>query len=132
METFRPDSLRTYIGRTLLALDALLRRDAFIIGHNGEETSLEFITMKLSCFAAVAAIVVLTAGCASTSPPANDQTALARPGDANTYILHEPYIPPPPANPSKPPRLTVGVSDPDTQLILPWFLNDIINFVNYR
>jgi hypothetical protein len=33
---------------------------------------------------------------------------------------------------SAPPRLTVGTSYPDTQLILPWFLNDIIDFVNYR
>jgi hypothetical protein len=132
METFRHESLRARGGQALLALDALLRCGASVIGHNGEQTSLEFITMKLSCFAAVAATAVLTAGCASTAPPANDQTAQTRPGDANTYILHEPYIPPPPANPSKPPRLTVGVSDPDTQLILPWFLNDIINFVNYR
>jgi hypothetical protein len=27
---------------------------------------------------------------------------------------------------------SVGVGYPDTQLILPWFLNDIINFINYR
>jgi hypothetical protein len=33
---------------------------------------------------------------------------------------------------SKPPRLTVGVSYPGTQLILPWFLNDIVNLINYR
>jgi len=30
------------------------------------------------------------------------------------------------------PRLTVGVSDPNTQLNLPWFLNDAINAVNTR
>ncbi|MCC8400819.1 hypothetical protein LJ655_02720 [Paraburkholderia sp. MMS20-SJTN17] len=76
--------------------------------------------MKSLCFAA--ALVVLTAGCASTSSPANPQTAY----DSNTYMLHAP------AAASKPPRLTVGTSYPDTQLILPWFLNDIINFVNYR
>jgi hypothetical protein len=28
------------------------------------------------------------------------------------------------------PVITVGVSDPNTQLILPWFLTDIINAVN--
>ncbi|HKT94944.1 MAG TPA: hypothetical protein VJS30_00220 [Paraburkholderia sp.] len=33
-------------------------------------------------------------------------------------------------SPSKPPALSVGVSDPDTQLILPWFLTDLINAVN--
>ncbi|WP_322028752.1 hypothetical protein [Paraburkholderia sp. J76] len=47
-------------------------------------------------------------------------------------MLHAPDGPYAGAPASKPPRLTVGVSDPDTQLILPWFLNDIINFVNYR
>jgi hypothetical protein len=31
---------------------------------------------------------------------------------------------------SKPPRLSVGVSDPDTKLNLPWFLTDIVNAVN--
>jgi hypothetical protein len=91
---------------------------------------LEFAIMKPVCFAA--AIAVFTAGCASTSPPANDQTA--RPGSANpdSYILHTPNGAPPGNAASRPPRLTVGVSDPDTQLILPWFLNDVINFVNYH
>ena len=37
-----------------------------------------------------------------------------------------------PDSASRPPRLTVGTSYSDTQLILPWFLNDIINFVNYH
>ncbi|WP_186162916.1 hypothetical protein [Burkholderia gladioli] len=31
-----------------------------------------------------------------------------------------------------PPRLTVGVSDPNTRLILPWFLADTIDAVNSR
>lgn len=31
---------------------------------------------------------------------------------------------------SKPPRLSVGVSDPNTKLNLPWFLTDIVNAVN--
>ncbi|PMS34837.1 hypothetical protein B0G57_10650 [Trinickia symbiotica] len=33
---------------------------------------------------------------------------------------------------SKPPRLTVGTSYPDTKLNLPWFLTDIVNAVNTR
>ncbi|PTB19156.1 hypothetical protein C9I57_19185 [Trinickia symbiotica] len=33
---------------------------------------------------------------------------------------------------SKPPRLSVGTSYPDTKLNLPWFLTDIINAVNTR
>jgi hypothetical protein len=31
---------------------------------------------------------------------------------------------------SKPPVLSVGVSDPNTKLILPWFLTEIVNAVN--
>lgn len=77
--------------------------------------------MKRLCCAACFAFLV--AGCASSPPPA---------ADTDTYILHTPNSAKPGAPASKPPRLTVGVSDPDTQLILPWFLNDIINFVNYR
>jgi hypothetical protein len=81
--------------------------------------------MKLFCFATT--LIVLTAGCTSTSPSAADQ-----PADSNSYILHSTAAVPP-ANPSsRPPRLTVGTSFPDTQLILPWFLNDLINFANYR
>ncbi|MFT4064527.1 hypothetical protein [Paraburkholderia sp.] len=82
--------------------------------------------MKSLCFAAVLAI--FTAGCASTSSPANPQTV----DDTNAYMLHAPYGAPPANYASRPPRLTVGTSYSDTQLILPWFLNDIINFVNYR
>jgi hypothetical protein len=76
--------------------------------------------MRSLCFAAV--LVVFTAGCTSTSSPANPQAAY----DANAYMLHAPDAA------ARPPRLTVGTSYSDTQLILPWFLNDIINFVNYR
>lgn len=77
-----------------------------------------------------AALVVLSAGCTSTWPPAASQTAQPAPADTDSYILHS--TAPPAGAASKPPRLTVGTSFPDTQLILPWFLNDIINFVNYR
>jgi len=86
--------------------------------------------MKLLCFAA--ALVMLTAGCSSTSSPANNQTARPAPTDADAYILHTTNGSMPGDSTSRPPRLSVGVSYPDTQLILPWFLNDIINFVNYR
>jgi hypothetical protein len=86
--------------------------------------------MKPFCFAA--ALVVLTAGCASTWSPANNQTARPSPADTDTYILHTVDGATPGDSTAKPPRLSVGVSYPDTQLILPWFLNDIINFINYR
>jgi len=84
--------------------------------------------MKTFCFAA--ALVVLTAGCASTWSPANHQTARPSPANADTYIPHTTDGATPADSTSKPPRLSVGVSYPDTQLILPWFLTDIINAVN--
>jgi hypothetical protein len=87
--------------------------------------------MKPLSFAA--ALVVLTAGCASASSPADNQTARPGPADTDTYILHSTDGATTPADStSKPPRLSVGVSYPDTQLILPWFLNDIVNLINYR
>lgn len=86
--------------------------------------------MKPICFAA--ALVVLTAGCTSTSSSADDLSAPPGSADTDTYILHSTNGMMRTDATSRPPRLTVGVSDPDTQLILPWFLNDIINFVNYR
>jgi hypothetical protein len=75
--------------------------------------------MKFRCLVAV--LAVLATGCTTT--PASD------PG---TYVLHSPERSPYADPASRPPRLTVGTSYPDTQLILPWFLNDIIDFVNYR
>jgi hypothetical protein len=86
--------------------------------------------MKPFCFAA--AFAVLTAGCSSTWPSANNQTAPPGPAGTDSYILHSPDGVTPSDATSKPPRLTVGVSYPDTQLILPWFLNDIVNLINYR
>ncbi len=86
--------------------------------------------MKPFCFAA--ALVVLTAGCTATGSAANNQAAQPSPADTNTYILHTTDGATPGDSTSKPPRLSVGTSYPDTQLILPWFLNDIVNFINYR
>ena len=86
--------------------------------------------MKPFYFAAI--LVVLTAGCSSTWTPASNQTARPNSIDTDSYILHNTGGATRADTTSKPPRLSVGVSYPDTQLILPWFLNDIINFVNYR
>jgi hypothetical protein len=89
--------------------------------------------MKPLCFATV--LVFLAAGCtstSSTSSPTNDQSARTNPADTDSYILHGPNGAVPYDSTSRPPRLSVGTSYSDTQLILPWFLNDIINFVNYR
>ncbi len=86
--------------------------------------------MKSLCFAA--ALVVLTAGCTSTSSPTNNLTVPPGAPGSDSYILHTPNGVADSDAASRPPRLTVGTSYSDTQLILPWFLNDIINFVNYR
>lgn len=86
--------------------------------------------MKPFCIAM--ALVVLIAGCTSAWPPATSQTARPGPADTDTHVLRTTDGATPGHSTSKPPRLTVGVSYPDTQLILPWFLHDIINFVNYH
>lgn len=85
--------------------------------------------MKSLCLAAVA--VAFVAGCASPSSQPGQQTVWPGTPGTNAYLLHAPDSAPPGTG-SRPPRLTVGTSYPDTQLILPWFLNDIIDFVNYR
>ncbi len=102
----------------------------FVTGHVVKVTLLEFTIMKPFSFAVT--LVVLTAGCSSTWPPATSQTVRPGPADTNTYTLNPTGGATPGDSTSKPPRLTVGVSYPDTQLILPWFLNDIIDLVNYR
>jgi hypothetical protein len=78
-------------------------------------------------------VIALVNGCASTRPPpTTNPVASPETGNTHSTTLRAPdaaisaYAAP------KPPRLSVGTSFPDTQLILPWFLNDIINFVNYR
>lgn len=86
--------------------------------------------MKPFCVAA--AVVLLAAGCSSTPPQAISQTAPPGPAYTDTYIQHATDGATPGDPASRPPRLSVGTSYPDTQLILPWFLNDIIDFVNYR
>lgn len=86
--------------------------------------------MKPRCFTAALAVLavvsVLASGC--TTSPANNQQA----AETTTYVLHSPERSPYADATSRPPRLTVGTSYPDTQLILPWFLNDLIDLVNYR
>nr|WP_134190378.1 hypothetical protein [Paraburkholderia rhizosphaerae] len=88
-------------------------------------------------FCVAVAFVVFTGGCASTASTgstesASQQTARSASAGTDTYLLHNPDGATHNGPASRPPRLSVGTSYPDTQLILPWFLNDIINFVNYR
>lgn len=71
---------------------------------------------KLLCLSSAVGLCI--GGCTSTTPP-----PAPAPLPPNVAEQHA----------SAPPsRLTVGTSYPDTQLILPWFLNDVINLVNYR
>ncbi|KVX94839.1 hypothetical protein [Burkholderia ubonensis] len=77
---------------------------------------------------ATVALVVLVAGCSSV--PATQPIARQIPPDAHTCASRASPCATRDAAASKPPVLSVGVSDPDTQLILPWFLTDIINAVN--
>ena len=81
-------------------------------------------------FRFTAALVVLAAGCSSTWSPANKQTVQHIPADTDTCIPCANHSPTRVDSTSKRPVLSVGVSDPDTQLILPWFLTDIVNAVN--
>jgi hypothetical protein len=81
-------------------------------------------------FRSTAALVVLAAGCSSTWSPANKQTVQHIPANTDTCIPRATHGATRADSTSKPPVLSVGVSDPDTQLILPWFLTDIINAIN--
>jgi len=78
-------------------------------------------------FRFTAALVVLAAGCSSTWSP---RTVQHIPADTDTCIPCANHSPTRVDSTSKRPVLSVGVSDPDTQLILPWFLTDIVNAVN--
>ncbi|MGN7101644.1 hypothetical protein ACTHR6_08550 [Ralstonia holmesii] len=44
----------------------------------------------------------------------------------------QPIQPAKAAEPASPDRLRVGLSDPGTQLVLPWFLADLVEAVNRR
>ncbi|KVN75392.1 hypothetical protein [Burkholderia ubonensis] len=77
---------------------------------------------------ATVALVVLVAGCSSA--PSTQPIARQIPPDTHTCASRASPCATRDAATPKPPVLSVGVSDPDTQLILPWFLTDIINAVN--
>ncbi|MGU7782199.1 hypothetical protein [Burkholderia sp. PU8-34] len=77
---------------------------------------------------ATVVLVVLAAGCSSV--PASKQDAQQIPPETHTCVPRGSHCATRAATTSKPTVLSVGASDPDTQLILPWFLTDIINAVN--
>jgi len=79
--------------------------------------------------ATVAITAIFAAGCSSTWPPSAERDARQVPPTVATSTTATARTDQPKSKP-KPPVLSVGVTDPDTQLILPWFLADIINAVN--
>ncbi|CAH2797063.1 MAG: hypothetical protein PPHEINF_4421 [uncultured Paraburkholderia sp.] len=80
---------------------------------------------------AAAALALLLAACSSSAwPPAGEPVAQRVSSAADTGAMHTSQSPPRAAPASKQPVLSVGVSDADTQLILPWFLTDMIDAVN--
>jgi hypothetical protein len=84
----------------------------------------------MKSFCSTAALAVLAAGCSSTWSPANKQTTQHIPAYTDTCVPCANHGATHADSTSKPPVLSVSASDPDTQLILPWFLTDIINAVN--
>ena len=77
-------------------------------------------------------LILLTAACSPAWPDAS--THLRQTAQPDTLVpapvaVNDQKHTAPPANA---PVISVGVSDPNTQLILPWFLTDIINAINTR
>ncbi|MXK61430.1 hypothetical protein GRT41_34135 [Burkholderia pseudomallei] len=75
---------------------------------------------------AIAVLALLAAAGLPTAFGASQGTVPPVTADARNCV------PPAAAGAPRPPSIRVCVSDPDTQLNLPWFLTDIINAVNTR
>lgn len=76
-----------------------------------------------------ASLIVAAASYATLCRASTEATPSARAAANECTVSADPSITPT-GSASKPPRLSVGVSDPHTKLILPWFLTDIVNAVN--
>ncbi|RQQ36005.1 hypothetical protein [Burkholderia stagnalis] len=74
----------------------------------------------------IAVLTVLAATCSPTAFCASQDTVPPMATEARNCV------PPAAAGARRPLSIRVCVSDPDTQLTLPWFLTDIINAVNTR
>lgn len=80
---------------------------------------------------AAAALIVLAAACTPITSSAEQQNARRGSADAKNCVPPATHVSTATNNATtKPPLVSVCVSDPDTQLNLPWFLTDIINAVN--
>jgi hypothetical protein len=78
----------------------------------------------------VAALMLIVGASVSTLCCAAGQTPQQARADPNECTVSADPSIAPTGSPSKRPAISVGVSDPDTKLNLPWFLTDIINAVN--
>lgn len=91
-----------------------------------------FRATAIAAIVATAAVTVLLSACSTAWPPPGEATA--RQPSTSTVEQRalaaqtSQYAAPKPNRPT----LTVGVTDPNTQLILPWFLADTINAINTR
>ena len=77
-------------------------------------------------------LILFTAACSPAWPDASVHLAQTAQPDTHAptpVAVNDRNAIAPPANA---PVISVGVSDPNTQLILPWFLTDIINAINSR
>ncbi|WP_027801864.1 hypothetical protein [Paraburkholderia dilworthii] len=88
------------------------------------------VTATATALAVAVVVAVLVGGCSSAWPPPGEPVAQHVPPvtETRTARSHQNAARAEPE--SRPPVLSVGVSDPDTQLILPWFLADIVDAVN--
>ncbi|RDU97408.1 hypothetical protein DWV00_19535 [Trinickia dinghuensis] len=84
--------------------------------------------MKFFRYAA-ASMIMAAASFSTLSYAAAETTQPAR-ADANECTVSADPSITPTGTASKPPVLSVGVTDPNTKLNLPWFLTDMINAVN--
>ncbi|WP_027209677.1 hypothetical protein [Burkholderia sp. WSM2232] len=82
--------------------------------------------------AAITAVTVLLSACSTAWPPPGDSTAYQRSTSTVEHRALAAQTPQYAAPKASRPALTVGVTDPNTQLILPWFLADTINAINTR
>lgn len=82
--------------------------------------------------ATAATVTVLLSACSTAWPPPGGSTAHQPSTGTVEHRAVAAQTPQYAAPKPNRPALTVGVTDPNTQLILPWFLADTINAINTR
>jgi len=85
-----------------------------------------------AAIAATAAVTVVLSACSTAWPPPGEATAHQPSTGTAEHSALAAQTPQHAAPKLNRPALTVGVTDPNTQLILPWFLADTINAINTR